>query len=207
VIVNFPSVPLFMRRIALTGGIACGKSSLAGFLAAGGCEVLDTDLVTHALEAPGGRAVAPIVAAFGTAVQAADGGINRLRLGEAVFHDDAARMLLNSIVHPLVRAELDAWLQQSDGSPKVAVIPLLFEVGWEAGWDAIVCVACTAEEQLRRLQARGLSEAAARGRVAAQMPLVEKVRRATRVVWNDGDRGTLRLAADRLMDEWSGNKR
>jgi dephospho-CoA kinase len=196
-----------MKRIALTGGIACGKSTLAGFLAEGGCAVLDTDLLTHALEGPGGRAVAPVVAAFGTAMQAPDGGVDRARLGALVFRDAEARMRLNRIVHPLIREELEAWLRQPSGQPRVAVVPLLFEVGWDAEWDDIVCVACAPEEQLRRLQARGLSEEAARARVAAQMPLAEKVRRATRVVWNDGDRDALRKAADRLMDEWSGNKR
>jgi dephospho-CoA kinase len=198
---------LFMKRIALTGGIACGKSALAGFLAARGCEMLDTDGVTHALEAPGGRAVAPIVAAFGTVVRGPEGGIDRQRLGEVVFQDEAARLRLNGIVHPLIRAELEAWLRQPGGCPKVAVIPLLFEVGWDTGWDAIICVACAAAEQLRRLQTRGLSVEAALARVAAQMPLDEKVRRSTHVVWNDGDREELRRAADRLMDEWSGNKR
>jgi dephospho-CoA kinase len=202
----FKCLPI-MKLIALTGGIACGKSALASFLSAGGCEVFDTDVVTHALEAPGGHAVAPIVAAFGPVVRAPDGSIDRLRLGEAVFQDEGARRRLNGIVHPLIRAELDEWLQQPGERPKVAVIPLLFEVGWDTGWDAIVCVACAAAEQLRRLQTRGLSAAAAQARVVAQMALDEKVRRSTHVVWNDGDREALRSAADRLIDEWSGNKR
>ena len=192
-----------MKRIALTGGIACGKSTLADLLSEGGCEVLDTDALVHALEAAGGAAVAPIVAAFGTGVQAADGGIDRLRLGQHVFTDDAARLRLNGIVHPLVRSELTRWLAIPARLPKVAVIPLLFEVGWDAGWDAVVCVACLEAEQLRRLRARGLSEAAARARIAAQLPLAEKVRRASQVVWNDGDLNALRREALRLMDEWA----
>jgi dephospho-CoA kinase len=196
-----------MKRIALTGGIACGKSTLADFLAEGGCAVLDTDLLTHTLEGPGGRAVAPVVAAFGSVMQAPDGSVDRTRLGELVFWDQAARLRLNCILHPMIREEMDAWLRPPSSQPRVAVVPLLFEVGWDAGWDEIVCVACAPEEQLRRLQARGLSEAAARARVAAQMPLAEKVRRATRVVWNDGDRVALQQAAERLMDAWSGNKR
>jgi dephospho-CoA kinase len=191
-----------MKRIALTGGIACGKSALAGFLAECGCDVLDTDALTHALEAPGGTAVAPIVAAFGPDMRAADGGIDRNRLGQQVFTDEAARLRLNGIVHPLVGEALTRWLATPGECPKVAVIPLLFEVGWAAGWDGVVCVACAEAEQMRRLQARGLSAAAARARVAAQLPLAEKIRQANCVVWNDGDLAALRREAIRLRDEW-----
>ena len=195
-----------MKRIALTGGIACGKSALAGFLAECGCDVLDTDALVHALEAPGGAAVAPIVAAFGPGVQQADGGIDRHRLGQLVFADEPSRLRLNGIVHPLVRSELARWLAIPGDHPKVVAIPLLFEVGWDRNWDAVVCVACAETEQLRRLQARGLSETAARARLAAQLPLAEKVRRASHVVWNDGDWNALRREAVRLMEEWAENE-
>lgn len=196
-----------MKRIALTGGIACGKSSLAEFLAASGCDVLDADVVTHALEGPGGAAVAPILAAFGQDMCAADGGIDRSRLGRMVFADGTVRRRLNGIVHPLVRGEIARWLSVPGGSrPKVAVIPLLFEVGWDAGWDAVVCVACTEQEQVRRLQERGLSTEEAHARLAAQLPLAEKVRRADRVVWNGGDLTALRREAVRLRDEWMGEQ-
>ena len=195
-----------MKRIALTGGIACGKSALAGFLAELGCDVLDTDALVHALEAPGGAAVRPVVALFGPGVQAADGGIDRHRLGQVVFADEAARLRLNRIVHPLVKTELARWLAMPGDCPKVAVIPLLFEVGWEGDWDAVVCVACADQEQMRRLQARGLPEAEARARMAAQMPLADKVRRASHVVWNNGDLDALQREAVRLMDKWAERK-
>jgi len=195
-----------MKRIALTGGIACGKSTLAGFLSNCGCDVLDTDALVHALEAPGGAAVAPIVAAFGPDMLAADGGIDRRRLGQRVFADEDARLRLNGIVHPLVRSELSRWLATPGDHPKVAVIPLLFEAGWAEDWDAVVCVACAETEQLRRLLARGLLHAAALARIAAQLPLAEKMRRASHVVWNDGDMDALRRAAVRLTDEWVENK-
>ncbi len=192
-----------MKRIALTGGIACGKSSLADFLAACGCEVWDADEAVHALEAPGGEAVAPILAAFGQDVRTTDGGIHRARLGQTVFADKAARQRLNGIVHPLVRREFERWLALPGNCPKVAVIPLLFEVGWEKGWDSIVCVACAGQEQLRRLQARGLSAVEAHARLSAQLPLSEKVRLADRVVWNDGDLPALQREALQLRDEWT----
>ena len=192
-----------MKRIALTGGIACGKSALAGFLSRYGCDVLDADAQVHALEAAGGAAVESIVAAFGPDVLAADGGIDRTALGKRVFANEAARLRLNGIVHPLVRAELDRWLDLPGQQPKIAMIPLLFETGWVQGWDAIVCVACAEAEQIRRLQTRGLSVAAACARLASQLPLNEKVRRASHVVWNDGDLPALQHAAKQLMDEWA----
>jgi dephospho-CoA kinase len=195
-----------MKRIALTGGIACGKSELAGCLSDLGCDVLDTDAVVHALEAPGGAAVPLLVEAFGAVVRDAAGGIDRRQLGARVFADQAARQRLNAIVHPLVRKELRRWLAEGGDRPKVAVIPLLFEVGWEGDWDAIVCVACSEVEQRRRLQARGLSADEAQARLAAQMPQDEKIRRSGRTVWNDGTREDLRREAGRLMGEWLENE-
>jgi len=195
-----------MKRIALTGGIACGKSALADFLSELGCAVLDTDSLVHALEGPGGAAVLPIVSVFGQCVQAADGGINRQLLGQVVFADEPARLRLNRIVHPLVQTDLTRWLDQPGDCHKVAVIPLLFETGWTAGWDAVVCVTCAEAEQIRRLRARGLSETESRARMAAQFPLAEKMRRSTHVVWNDGTLESLRREAVRLMDEWSERK-
>ena len=192
-----------MKRIALTGGIACGKSAFAGFLAGMGAEVLDTDEVVNALEGPGGGAVAAIVDAFGPDARAADGGVDRRWLGRRVFADPASRERLNAIVHPLVQRTMEAWLARPGGGVRVAVVPLLFEVGWDlAGWDAVVCVACGPETQTRRLGARGLAPDEIRGRLAAQLPLAEKTRRAGRVVWNDGSLDDLRREARRLMDEW-----
>ena len=192
-----------MKRIALTGGIACGKSTLAGYLNELGCEVLDADAVVHAMEAPGGEAVAPILAAFGAGVRAEDGGIDRERLGERVFSDAAARERLNGILHPRVRATMERWLNESAVRPRVVVVPLLFEIGWDAGWDAVVCVVCPAEEQLRRLRARGLTDVEAHARINAQLPIEEKRRRASVVVDNTGDRVVLRREALRLMQGFS----
>ena len=193
-----------MKRIALTGGIACGKSTLARFLEELGCAVWDADSVVHALEAAGGAAVEPIQAAFGAGVQAPDGGIDRRLLGARVFADPAALKVLNSILHPLVRADLARWLAVSDGAVRVAVIPLLFEVGWERDWDAVVCVTSAEGAQLSRLAERGLTPEQARARLAAQMPVAEKVRRASHVVQNDGTLDALRQAAEKLVKQMAG---
>ena len=189
------------KRIALTGGIACGKSTFAGMLADLGCEVLDTDALVHDLESPGGGAVARIVAAFGPAAQMADGSIDRGWLARQVFGDAAARARLNAIVHPLVREAMDRWLRApaAGNGIKVVVVPLLFEAGWTNDWDVIVCVVCREDEQLRRLRERDLNEMEARARIAAQMPLPEKARRADLVIHNDGVMVDLRAAARRLV--------
>lgn len=194
-----------MKRIALTGGIACGKSTLAQMLAELGCDVLDTDAVVHALEGPGGAAVKPIAEAFGPRMRAADGGVDRTALGNVVFADAAARTRLNGIVHPLVQERLRQWLAASRAAIQVAVVPLLHEVGWSEGWDAIVCVACQPAEQIRRMQARGLSIPEAQARFDSQLPLEEKIRRSTHVVWNDADREALRAEARRLTTLFSEN--
>lgn len=193
-----------MKLIAITGGIACGKSTVAAWLPEWGGEVFDTDRATHELEAPGGEAVAPLTAAFGPAVRDARGGIDRRRLGRLVFGDAAARERLNAIVHPLVAGRLRRWL----ASPPLAgtrfravLVPLLHEAGWEQGpWDAVVAVVCREEEQLRRLMARGLTAEEARARLAAQMPGEEKARRADAVIRNDGDMEALRAEARRVFE-------
>ena len=192
-----------MKRIALTGGVGCGKSTLARFLVELGCNVLDADDVVHQLESSGGAAVTPILKTFGPLVLTADGGIDRSALGRIVFADPEARVRLNTIVHPLAKQAMDEWLRMPD--LRVAVVPLLFEAGWAQGWDAIVCVACQEAEQVRRLIARGLTEADARARIAAQMPLEEKTRKADRTIWNDADEGALRHEAARLL-KWISEK-
>ncbi len=191
-----------MRCIAITGGIACGKSTLARFLVEMGGDVFDTDHAVHALEAPGGPAVAPLRAVFGAEILDAVGGIDRAKLGRLVFECDEARLCVNAIVHPLVRAAVDAWrVVPTAGSRfKAALVPLLFEVGWDtAGWDAVVCVVCRRDEQLRRLQARGLTPVEARRRIAAQWSMAAKARRSDYVIRNDGGLEQLRAAARDML--------
>jgi dephospho-CoA kinase len=194
-----------MKRIALTGGVGCGKSTLARFLVEQGCEVLDADDVVHQLESSGGAAVTPILKTFGPSVLAIGGGIDRPKLGRIVFADPDARTRLNAIVHPLAKQVMEEWLRKPDARLRVAVVPLLFEAGWAQGWDAIICMACQEAEQVRRLIARGLTEADARARIAAQMPLAEKIQKADRTIWNDADEGALRHEAVRLL-KWISEK-
>ncbi len=186
-------------RIAITGGIACGKSLFSHFLSEKGINILDADDVVHRLEAPGGAAVGAIRAVFGEAVVRPDGGIDRDALGGLVFSDPEARARLNRVVHPLVKREIRRWLGEPDDRPKAVVIPLLFEAGWEGDWDAIICLVSSEAVQTERLmRCRGLTAAQARERIAAQMPVAEKAARSNLVVNNDADAEALAREASRV---------
>ena len=172
----------------MTGGIACGKSTVAGFWRRWGAELLDADEVAHRLIAPGGVCVEAVQQAFGPRIWTPDGGIDRARLGAIVFADEAARQRLNALLHPPVIRRMRVWADgiRREGLAGVAVIPLLFEAGLEKEWDAVVCVASDEKTMLERLAARGLSPAEAKARIASQWPVREKMARADRVIENDG---------------------
>lgn len=186
-------------RVAITGGIACGKSLFSHTLSELGAEILDADEVVHALEAPGGAAVVPIRDLFGERVLGPDGGISRRALGEIVFSDSQARERLNGAVHPLVREAVQRWLERPGCGVRAAVIPLLFEVGWQDGWDLVVCLVSSEAEQIERLvRDRGLTPQQARSRVAAQMAAEEKAGRSGWVVHNHDGARALAAEAYRL---------
>ncbi len=176
------------KRVAITGGIACGKSLFSHYLGQLGVAILDADDVVHGLESPGGEAVPALRSLFGERIIRPDGGIDRAALGALVFEDDAARMRLNAVVHPLVRERIRAWAAEPGPCLKAAVIPLLFEVGWADEWDVIICLVSSETVQAERLmRVRGLSEEQARRRIAAQMPVAEKAARSQCVVHNEAD--------------------
>jgi len=194
-----------MNTLALTGGIACGKSLFGSFLAQLGADVVDTDELVHRLHAPGGEAAKAVEHAFGPGYLAPDGGTDRAKLARLVFSEPSARLRLESIVHPILRATLLAW-RDAPAAPgaaplRVAQIPLLFETGWTDGWTFTATVETTSEEsRLARLRARGLSDAEARARIAAQLPAAERMRRADFVVLNDGTPDELFEKAKSLYD-------
>ncbi len=189
------------RRIAVTGGIACGKSTVARILGRLGGDVLDTDDVAHALEAPDGAAIPEIARVFGKDVIADDGAVDRRKLGSLVFGDAVALAKLNAILHPLIAKVVDDWLARETKAPfKAVLVPLLYEAGFDrkVGWDKVLAVVCSEEEQMRRLRGRGLGEVEARRRIAAQMPCAEKAARADCVIWNDADIRTLEGEVERV---------
>jgi dephospho-CoA kinase len=186
--------------VVITGGIACGKSLFSTYLKQMGVEILDADDVVHALQASGGEAVEPIRARFGNQVIATDGSVDRAKLGSIVFADATARKELNEIVHPMVRETIQRWIKHPGGCAiKAAVIPLLFEVGWEEAWDLIICVQSDTQTQIDRLMRfRGLSAEQARQRLDAQMPIAEKAARAHLTVNNNAGEEKLASEAKRI---------
>ena len=188
-----------VMRVAITGGIACGKSLFSRALEQLGVELLDADDVVHRLEAPGGAAVPDLVRLFGSSVLDEHGGINRAVLAERVFSDPEARRQVNAVVHPLVRTALRRWLEEPSDTLRIVVIPLLFEAGWTDDWDIIICLVSNEALQRERLiRFRGLTDEQARKRIAAQMPVAEKAARSHLVVHNDADAEALAREAQKV---------
>src|SRR5262249_39150298 len=159
-------------RVALTGGIATGKSYVATRLRERGIPVLDADALAHGAMAAGTEGAAAITARFGADVVAADGAIDRKKLGPIVFADPAARRDLEAIVHPVVYRAIVAGLRafaQLGHAVTVVDVPLLFETGHGGEYDRVIVTACASETQIARLIERGLTPDAARQRLAAQM--------------------------------------
>jgi dephospho-CoA kinase len=177
-----------MFRIAVTGGIACGKTLVGSFLSADGVAVCEADTLAHEAMARGGTVFRSVLEAFGEDVLAEDGSIDRGRLGRKVFADRRLLAELNEIVHPAVKAALAEWSARVGSRPAAAIIPLLYEAGWQAEWDTVVCVTSFREVQIRRLLGRGLSAEEAGRRIDAQMPLSGKEVMADYVVANNWSR-------------------
>jgi dephospho-CoA kinase len=179
-----------MLRVALTGGIATGKSHVLAVCRRRGVPCLDADELAHGVMAAGTEASAAIGAAFGRDVLAADGAVDRRRLGPIVFADAEARRRLEAIVHPAVYRAITAGLRAFEltGIAPLAVVdvPLLFESGHEREFDAVVATLCTPERQYERLRARGLSDDDIANRLEAQWPAARKAARADFVISTDG---------------------
>nr|NLI49537.1 dephospho-CoA kinase [Propionibacterium sp.] len=179
------------KRIALTGGIGSGKSTVADLLAARGAVIVDADLLAREAVAPGSPGLAAVVARFGRGVLAPDGTLDRAALGALVFADAAARADLNAIVHPRVRdlaARRRAEALAADPEAVVVhVIPLLVETGQADSFDTVVVVDCPVAVQVARVMARnGLSRPDAEARVAAQASRDQRLAVATHVIDNGG---------------------
>jgi len=178
-----------MRRVALTGGIATGKSHVRARLDALGVPTIDADALARGAVAPGSTGLTEVVRRFGPAILDERGSLDRKQLAAIVFTDPAARRDLEAIVHPRVRTAIDDWFAALPAATSFAVadIPLLYETGREAEFDAVIVVAAAPETQVRRVMARdSSSEADARARLAAQLPIDDKAQRADFVVRTDG---------------------
>ena len=179
-----------MKTVALTGGIATGKSYVLRRLATLGIPTIDADHLAREAVQPGTAGWQAVRDRFGEVVIGADGTLDRRRLAAIVFDDPAARVALERIIHPEVYRQIHAWFasEAARGAPvAIADIPLLFETGHEREFDRVIVVACAPEVQLRRLMARDQrDEPEARRRIAAQMPIDEKSARADYVIRTDG---------------------
>lgn len=180
--------------IGVTGGIGSGKSSAAALFAGLGAGVVDTDDIARELTAAGGAAMPAIRAAFGPAVEAADGSLDRAAMRELAFADPARRKALEGILHPMIRAEARQRVLASTSPYVLLLVPLLLETG---GYPDLVkrvlVIDCEESQQISRtMQRSGLSEEAVRAIMAAQLPRQQRIARADDVLRNDGGLEQLR---------------
>lgn len=191
----------------LTGGIASGKSTVARLFAELGAIVISADQVARDVVQPGMPASKEIQAAFGDEVFLPDGHIDRRRLGTIVFADAEKRRLLENITHPRIREAMAAQITEAaaTGTPVIAEIPLLFEGGASLALvDVVIVVYVDRDLQLQRLMTRdGLSASEAEARIAAQLPLDDKVARADYVIDNRGDEARTREQVVRIWQEFA----
>ena len=179
-----------MLRVGLTGGIATGKTTVVAMLRELGCRVLEADKIAHQMIAPDGAAYEEVVREFGRGILTEEGLVNRQKLGAIVFADPRRLARLNAIVHPPVLEEQTrqlAAIEKADPHA-IAVVEaaLLIEAGFDKKLEYLVVTWCTPEQQLERLtgsgMGRGLTVEEARQRIASQMPVEEKRRRADAVI-------------------------
>jgi len=180
-----PNAPALL--IALTGGIASGKSAVAEEFAKLGVPVLDTDQIARDVVAPGTPALGQLVAEFGPEILDGNGRLDRAHMRERVFADPEQRRKLEAITHPAIRAELARRSAEAGGDYQIHVIPLLVETGRADAYDRVLVVDCPEEAQLQRLQARdGSSREQAEEILAAQVSREERLDAAHDVIENTG---------------------
>lgn len=180
--------------VGVTGGIGSGKSSAAALFAELGAAIVDTDDIAHELTGAGGRAMPAIAAAFGPAAMAADGGMDRAAMRELVFADLSRRKVLEGILHPLIRAEACDRVARAPAPYAMLVVPLLLETGGYPDLvQRVLVIDCDESLQISRtMQRSGLTAAAVRAIMAAQLPRQERLARADDVLRNNGDIADLR---------------
>ena len=190
------------RRFAvgLTGGIGSGKTTVADMFGAQGAALIDTDLIAHALTAPGGAAMPAIESAFGPDFVTATGALDRIRMRAAVFTDAAAKARLEAILHPMIRIETERATAEAGGSYLLYVVPLLVESGrWRARVDRILVVDCPESLQVARvMQRNAMREAEVLAIMAAQASRAGRLAAADDVIVNDGGASQLAPHVARL---------
>lgn len=189
-------------RVALTGGIASGKSTVAELFAQQGVPVIDTDQIARDVVEPGTPGAAAIAREFGPQVFDAAGQLDRRALRNLVFADAQARRRLEAITHPAILAELERRSREAGGAYQLLVIPLLVENGRRVAADHVLLVDCPETMQLQRVMARdGSTREQAQAILDAQASRAQRLAAADTVIVNDGDRRQLEVAVKRLHEQ------
>ena len=196
------SGPSGARRfsVGLTGGIGSGKSTVADLFAALGAALIDTDLIAHALTAPGGAAMPAILEAFGPGFLQTDGALDRVAMRECVFNDPLAKQRLEAILHPMIGSETRRAAEAAGGDYQIYVVPLLVESGkWRARVDRILVVDCPEALQVTRVMQRSaMRDDQVRAIMAAQVSRATRLAAADDVIVNDADSAALPPQVARL---------
>ena len=194
-----------MNIIGLTGGIACGKSTVSKILRSLGAKVIDADAAAHALSQPKQPLYDAYVARFGAEILTAQGTLDRAAIGRIIFKDPNVRAEIDALAHPLIQAAVEQQMQAvCPNAPAVVLdVPLLFEARWEVLTDEVWVVSLPEAAQLVRLMERdpAMTEEEARARIAAQMPLSEKRARADVVIDNSGTKEETLHMIERIWRE------
>jgi dephospho-CoA kinase len=189
--------------VGLTGGIACGKTTVANLFAALGVTVVDTDHLAREVVAPGTPLLEKIIEHFTLAVQAADGSLDRRALRTRIFADPAERRWLEQLTHPAIRELSEARSNTPKGRYAIVAIPLLVETGGAQRFDRVLVVDCEPALQLARLQARdGITRVEAERILAAQATRDQRLAVADDVIRNDGDLAALRDQVEKLHRQY-----
>ena len=190
-------------RIGLTGGIASGKSTVASLFTALGVTVVDTDLLSREVVAPGSALLRQITDHFSMQAQSSDGTLNRPELRKRIFEDPEQRKWLEALLHPAIRELTDARSEAATGPYVIVAIPLLVETDGAARFDRVLVVDCDPDLQLARLMARdGTRREDALRMLAAQAPRAARLAVADDVIHNDGDLASLRDQVAKLHAEY-----
>jgi dephospho-CoA kinase len=186
--------------VGITGGVGCGKSTVARALEQRGFRRLDSDQIVREKVLADPAVISALQARFGAEVILADGTINRTALAQRVFPNDADRLWLEELVHPGV---FSAWRSAFAAEPAArwaVEVPLLYEKALENWFDFTICVACAPAQQLARLEQRGLPRVLAGQRITKQLPLARKIELSDFVLWNEGSPSFLEAQVDRLAN-------
>ena len=179
-------------RVALTGGIASGKSTVAALFARQGVPVIDLDEIAREVVAPGSALLTQVIERFGPGVRRRDGSLDRRALREIIFKDSGARRELEALLHPVIRARAAERSATAGGAYQIIIIPLLAESGAASQYDRVLIVDCDAALQRARLSQRdGASSELAAAALAAQASRAERLSLADDVINNDGETAAL----------------